>query len=64
MAEDIVVVVHDWNEGEAVPIQCLWLLLVDCWGEKSIIFSLCGTWTDSISTWGCVDVPFQVDFLV
>jgi hypothetical protein len=30
MAEDIVVVVHDWNEGEAVPIQCLWLLLVDC----------------------------------
>jgi hypothetical protein len=47
-----------------VPIQCLWLLLVDCWGEKSIIFSLCGTWTDSISTWGCVDVPFQVDFLV
>ena len=29
-----VVVVHDWNEGKVVPLQCLWPVLVECWGEK------------------------------
>ena len=37
-----VVVVHDWNDGEVVPLQCLWSLLVECWEKEFIIFPCVG----------------------
>jgi hypothetical protein len=36
------------EKGEAVPLQCLWPLLVECWGEK-LIFLVRGTCTNSVS---------------
>jgi len=36
------------EKGEAVPLQRLWPLLVECWGEE-LIFLVCGTCTDNVS---------------
>ena len=55
-----VIAVYNWNEGEVVPLQCSWPILVECWGEKPMMFSLYRIWTDSASTGDCADIPFPL----